>query len=106
MSSTQQISSTVVSQLLQQINYEKPGISRQILARDEHSTNALVCITAGTSIPEHSTPRTVCLTVLDGHGILTVEKQEIALDPGVFVRILPNVPHSLSAIENLAFLHT
>jgi quercetin dioxygenase-like cupin family protein len=106
MSTTHQPASTVVAQLLQQINYDKPGVSRQVIAKDEHATSSLVCITAGTLIPEHSTPRTVCLTVLDGRGTLTVDGQNIALGLGVFVRMLPNVPHALQAIDNLTLLHT
>ncbi|NJR49811.1 MAG: cupin domain-containing protein [Leptolyngbyaceae cyanobacterium CSU_1_3] len=105
MSTTHSSVTTVVVQLLQRINYDKPGVSRQVIAKDEHTTSALVCIAAGTLIPEHSAPRTVCLTVLDGCGTLTLEGQDIALEPGVFVRMLPNVPHALQAIDNLALLH-
>jgi quercetin dioxygenase-like cupin family protein len=95
----------VATQLYQKINYEKSGVSRQILAKDEQTSYALVCITAGTSIPEHSSPRTVFLTILDGRGTLTIETEKIPLERGVFVKIQASLPHSLEAIENLAFLH-
>jgi quercetin dioxygenase-like cupin family protein len=104
--STTHETNAVATQLYQKINYEKSGVSRQILEKDDNATYALVCITAGTLIPEHSTPRTVFLTILDGRGILTIDTEKISLERGIFVKILPTVPHSLEAIENLAFLHT
>jgi quercetin dioxygenase-like cupin family protein len=103
---TSELRISVVVNLLERVNYEKPGVSRQVIAKDEHITHALICITAGTSMPEHSAARSVCLTVLEGRGTLMLMKQKIDLKPGVFVKMLPDEPHSLHAIENLALLHT
>jgi len=44
--------------------------------------------------------------VLEGKGILTLEGQDILLEPGVFVFMPANAPHALKAEENLAFLLT
>ncbi|KAM3091102.1 cupin domain-containing protein [Phormidesmis sp. 146-12] len=106
MTSISQQSGSVVVNLLEKIDYSKSGVSRQVITKDAHLTSALVCITAGTTIPEHSASRTVCLTVLDGRGVLTLMGQEFVLEIGVFVKMLPDQPHSLTAIENLSFLHT
>jgi quercetin dioxygenase-like cupin family protein len=105
MTMTEQPSTTLVINLLQQINYDRPGVSRHIIAKDEHSTYALMCITAGTAIPEHAVSRLVCLIVLEGRGTLQLTGQEIDLTAGVLVKLLPNTPHALQAIENLAILH-
>ncbi|KAM3095077.1 cupin domain-containing protein [Phormidesmis sp. 146-35] len=103
---TSELRISIVANLLEKVNYDKPGVSRQVIAKDEQVTHALICITAGTSLPEHSAPRSVCLTVLEGRGTLMLMEQEIDLEPGVFIKMLPDEPHSLYAIENLAMLHT
>lgn len=106
MTSSSQQSGSVVVNLLEKTDYSKSGVSHQAIAKDASRTSMLVCMPAGTSIAEHSTSRTVYLTVLDGRGTLTLMGQEFVLEPGVFVKMLPDQPHSLSAIENLSFLHT
>lgn len=87
-------------------DYAKPGVTRKALVKDEHSNFSLLCLTAGTSLPEHTVPRPVSVTVIEGHGTLTLKDREITLQPGVFVYIPANTPHALCASENLAFLHT
>jgi quercetin dioxygenase-like cupin family protein len=105
-STTSSTSSSFNSNLHDLVNYTKPGVSRTALIKDEHTSFALICLTAGTQMPEHSTPRNVSVTVIEGRGILTLAGQEITLESGVFVYMPANTPHSLQAIANLAFLHT
>lgn len=105
MTSTIATNSTIAVQLHDRFGSVKPGVSRTSLVKDEHSQFALIQLSAGTHLPEHSVPRPVSLTVLDGHGVLTIEGREIALEYGIFVYMSPNTPHSLHATEDLAFLH-
>jgi quercetin dioxygenase-like cupin family protein len=44
--------------------------------------------------------------VIEGQGTLTLEGQDINLEPGVFVFMPANAPHALKAEANLAFLLT
>jgi len=76
-------------------DYTKPGVTRKALAKDEQNSFSLLCLTAGTKIPEHTAPRNVSLTVIEGRGVLTLAGREIALQPGVFVYIPANAPHAL-----------
>ncbi len=94
------------TQLQEQANYTKPGVSRKSLVKDEQVQFSLVCLTADTEIPEHVASRNISVTVIEGRGVLTLEGREITLQPGVFVYIPANIPHALRALENLAFLHT
>jgi quercetin dioxygenase-like cupin family protein len=87
-------------------DYTKPGVSRKALVKNEQNSFSLLCLTAGTKMPEHSAPCSVSLTVIEGRGVLTLGRQEINLQPGVFVYMPANTPHALHAVENLAFLHT
>lgn len=96
----------VVANLRERATYDRPGVSRTALIHDEHTRFALVCVSAGTEIPEHTAPRNVSVTVIEGLGLLTLNGQSIALEPGVFVYIPAHLPHALRAIQNLAFLHT
>jgi quercetin dioxygenase-like cupin family protein len=105
MNSSTATNPTIAVQLRDQFESVKPDVSRTSLVKNEHSQFALIQLSAGTRLPEHSVPRSISLTVLDGHGVLTIEGREIALEYGVFVYISPNTPHALYATENLAFLH-
>lgn len=87
-------------------NYTKPGVSRTVLVQDEHTRFALICLSAGTQMPEHTAADNVSVTVIEGRGILTLAGQNVTLEPGVFVYLPANTPHALHATENLAFLHT
>jgi quercetin dioxygenase-like cupin family protein len=88
------------------INYAKPGVNHNALVKDEKNQFSLVCLTAGSTLPEHTVPRSVSVTVIEGSGDLTLGEQKISLEPGVFVYIPANAKHALFASENLAFLHT
>ena len=95
-----------IAQLHEQVDFSKPGVHRQALVKTEQINFSLVCVTAGTYIPEHATARNVSVTVIAGRGTLTLAGEEISLQPGVFVYIPAKAPHALRALENLAFLHT
>lgn len=88
------------------VDYTKPGVTRKALAKDEQGTFSLMCLTAGTTIPEHTASRPLSVTVLEGRGVFTLAGREITLQPGVFIHLPAKTPHALHASENLAFLHT
>lgn len=99
-------SQAFTTQLHEETDYSKPGVQRKALVKNDQVHFSLVCLTAGTNIPEHTASRNVSVTVIEGSGTLTLAGQEIALQPGVFVYIPAKAPHALRALENLAFLHT
>jgi quercetin dioxygenase-like cupin family protein len=105
LSSSQNELATIVD-LRALADYTKLGVTRKALAKDEQSNFSLLCLTAGTSLPEHTAPRHVSLTVIEGRGTFTLNGQEIALQSGVFIYMPANTPHALHALENLALLHT
>lgn len=89
-----------------QITYPEAGVLSKVLVKDENCQYTLFCLAAGTEISEHTSTRNATVQVLEGQGALTLEGQEIALSPGVFVVMPANAPHALTAVENLAFLLT
>lgn len=98
-------SSSFTAQLKEWIDYSKPGVTRKAIVKDAQPPIALVCLTAGTELPEHTAPRTVSLMVIEGRGTFTLEGHEIVMEPGVFIYMPAHRPHALRAEENLAFLH-
>ncbi|MBD2185664.1 cupin domain-containing protein [Planktothrix sp. FACHB-1355] len=92
------------TQLRDLIEYGDSGVRRQIVTKDEKRQAILVCLKAGTVLNSHTSSHDGFITVIEGQGVFTLEGQEIALEPGVFVAMPANAVHSVNAIANLAFL--
>jgi len=94
------------TQLRVNIEYSQTGVLSKAVVKDSCCQYTLFCLAAGTEISEHTSTRNATVNVLEGKGILTLEGQDILLEPGVFVFMPANAPHALKAEENLAFLLT
>lgn len=88
------------------IEYPATGLTSKLLLKDKNSQYKLLCLTAGTNINDHTSPRNVVITVIEGNGTLNLKGKEIALAPGVFAFIPANAPHAIQAQENLSFVLT
>lgn len=106
MTTTIQNSESLVTQLHDKIEYAETGILSKVLLKAPYCQYTLFCLAAGTDIAEHTSTRNAVVQVIEGQGILTLEGQEITLQPGVFVFMPANAPHALKADANLAFLLT
>jgi quercetin dioxygenase-like cupin family protein len=95
-----------VLQLREQIEYPAGGVLSKVLLKDNNCQYSLFCLAAGTEISEHTSTRNATVHVLEGRGILTLERRDITLESGVFVFMPAHAPHALKAEENLAFLLT
>jgi quercetin dioxygenase-like cupin family protein len=94
------------TQLKANIEYPQAGVLSKVLVKDSCCQYTLFCLAAGTEISEHTSTRNATINVLEGRGILTLEGQDIALEPGIFVFMPANAPHALKAEDNLTFLLT
>ncbi len=90
--------------LRQLADYTKPGVTRKAIVKNERNRISLLCLTAGTEISEHTAPHDISIAVIEGHGVFTLERCEITLQPGVFIYVPAMTPHALCASENLALL--
>ncbi|MGP1387241.1 MAG: cupin domain-containing protein [Thainema sp.] len=88
------------------LEYPQTGILSKVLLQDSHCQYTLFCLAAGTDISEHTASRNATVHVLAGQGTLTLNGQDIHLEPGTFVVMPAHAPHALSATDNLAFLLT
>ncbi|MBK4728658.1 cupin domain-containing protein [Oxynema sp. CENA135] len=88
------------------IEYPQDGVLSKVLLKDDNCQYSLFCLAAETDISEHTSSRNASIVVLEGRGILTLEGEDIQLEPGVFVFMTAHAPHALKAQDNLAFLLT
>jgi quercetin dioxygenase-like cupin family protein len=92
--------------LKDKIRYSADGILSSLLWKDNICQYTLFCLAKGTDISEHTSSKNAIVQVLEGEGMLTLNGEEIRLEPGVFVFMAANAPHGLKAESNLAFLLT
>ena len=95
-----------VTQLREQIEYRDTGTFNKVFLKDQACQYTLLCLAPNTEIAEHKSTRNATVNVIEGRGVLTLSGQDIVLEPGVFVFIPANAPHSLRSEEKLAFLLT
>ncbi len=106
MASTTPANSSFYFPLRERIEYSADGVLSKVLLKDNNCQYTLFCLAAGTDISEHTSTRNAVINVIEGRGILTLEGDDIQLEPGIFVFMRANAPHALKAEENLAFLLT
>ena len=56
------------AQLKESIDYSKLGVTRKVIVKDAQPPIALMCLTAGTELSEHTASRIITLMVIDGRG--------------------------------------
>jgi len=88
------------------IEYPSAGVLSKVILQDKCCQYTLFCLAKSTDISEHTSTRNATVNVIEGRGILTLEGEDIVLEPGVFVFMPANAPHALKAEENLAFVLT
>jgi quercetin dioxygenase-like cupin family protein len=98
------LSQTPVLQLCEHLEYPDAGVLSKVIFKDSACQYTLFCLASGTEISEHTSTRNATVQVIEGNGMLTLEGEAIALQPGVLVFMNANAPHALSAMSNLAFL--
>ena len=106
MTSTIQANSSFYFPLRERIEYPADGVLSKVLFKDNNCQYTLFCLTADTSISEHTSTRNAVINVIEGQGILTLEGQEIQLEPGLLIFMKSHAPHALKAEQNLALLLT
>lgn len=93
-------------QLMEHLDYPESGLSNQVVWHGAQCQYNLLCLAAQAKIPEHTSPQNATVQVIEGTGELTLNGQVIVLEPGVFIFMPANAPHTLAAASNLAFLLT
>lgn len=87
-----------------EIQFKEGAIFSKVLAQSKHFSATLMCMGAGSTMDEHSTPRAGVLHILQGRGEFILEGEKIVMEPGALIKMKPSAPHALSAEEDLAFM--
>lgn len=98
------MNNSIVKNLFTTMEFPKEGVFSTVLIKGEMSNHTLMCLAAGTDISKHTSSREAAVTVLKGKGTFILDGKEIPMEPGVFIFMSKNAPHSLSASEDLAIL--
>ncbi|MFO7567584.1 MAG: hypothetical protein R6X02_33375 [Enhygromyxa sp.] len=84
---------------------EGPGREVEVLLESPGLKIAAIALRRGTELPVHSVESRISITVLQGAGLMTVEDQSFALEPGAVVVLEPSVAHAMTpADEQLVVL--
>lgn len=93
-----------VKNLIAMMEFPREGVFSKVLVKGEASNHTLMCMAAGTDISEHTSTREGVVTVLKGRGTFILKGEKIPMEPGVFIYMPKDAPHSLSADEDVGFL--
>lgn len=91
-------------QLNELMQFPKGGIFSKVLVKTSGMNCTLMCLAAGTEIDTHTSTKQGCVQVLKGKGTFTLNEQDILMEPGTFISMPANAPHSLKAQQDTAFL--
>ena len=94
----------VVKDLVGMMEFPKEGVFSKVLVKSEVSNHTLMCLAKGSDISEHTSTREAAVTVLKGKGTFVLNGENIKMEPGFFIFMPKDAPHSLSANEDLAIL--
>tara|TARA_Y100000310_G_scaffold344969_1_gene460857 strand:- start:1133 stop:1450 length:318 start_codon:yes stop_codon:yes gene_type:complete len=86
------------------MEFPKEGIFSKVLAKSDTYNYTLMCLAKGTDIDTHTSTKNGCVQVLQGKGTFRLFDKDIKMEPGVFIFMPKDAPHSLKAEENLAIL--
>ena len=86
------------------MEFPKEGVFSKVLVKTDISNHTLMCLAKGSDISEHTSSREAAVTVLKGKGVFVLNGKKIKMEPGVFIFMPKNAPHSLSAKEDLAII--
>lgn len=98
------MSENYVQHLYNLMEFPREGVFSKVIAKGEVSNHTLMCLAKNSEISEHTSTREAVITVLRGKGTFVLSGKTIDMEPGTFIFMPKNAPHSLSAQEDLAFL--
>jgi len=86
------------------MEFPKEGVFSKVLAKSDTFNYTLMCLAKGTDIDTHTSTKNGCVQVLKGKGTFKLFDKNISMEPGIFIFMPKDAPHSLKAGEDLAIL--
>jgi quercetin dioxygenase-like cupin family protein len=79
------------------IEYSSDSTVSKMILRKQTGNITLFAFDTGQSLSEHSAPFDAFVQVLDGTGIITINKKDHALTAGQCIIMPANIPHAVKA---------
>ena len=86
------------------MDFPKGGINSNVLAKTDKLNHTLMCLSKGTDIDTHTSTKNGCVYVVKGKGMFKLFDKDILMEPGTYIFMPANAPHSLKAESDLAIL--
>ncbi|MBR9676043.1 cupin domain-containing protein [Candidatus Woesearchaeota archaeon] len=90
--------------LLELVQFPKQGIYSTVLQKGDGYNYTLMCLSKDTDIDTHTSTKQGVVQVLSGKGKFKLLDEDIDMEPGRFIYMPKNAPHSLYAEEDTALL--
>jgi len=88
------------------IDYSSEAIVSKTLIRKDSGTVTLFAFDQGQGLSEHTAPFNAMVQIVDGEGIIIIDKKEHSLSHGEFIIMPGNVPHAVDAKVKFKMLLT
>ena len=92
------------ARLLQEASTNPSHRAAKTLSKDSSMSVAIIAITGGTEIKDHSAHGSALLQTLRGHVSISLKDAEVELPAGQLVTLASQVPHDLSAMVDSVVL--
>jgi len=86
------------------MQFPTEGIFSTVLVKGDNFNYTLMCLAAGSDIDTHTSTKNGVIQVLKGKGEFKLFEEKIRMEPGVFIQMPKDAPHSLKAEDDLAIL--
>lgn len=95
---------TLVANLAAQVTIPEDGILSKPISTDEHLRATLFGLSAGQEMSEHTTTMEALLQILEGEADVTLNDDAHHVKAGDWLRMAPNLRHSITATSPLKML--
>lgn len=92
---------TLISAIASQVEIPADGILSKPISSDEHLRATLFGMSAGQEMSEHTTTMEALLQILEGEADLTLGDDPHRARAGDWIRMSPNLRHSIKAVTPL-----
>jgi quercetin dioxygenase-like cupin family protein len=97
---------TVFSDVVREVEIPQDGTLSRVLYHDEQLRLVVFAFDAGQELTEHTAAVPAVVQVLQGRLELTLGSEDVTAEPGAWIRMPADLPHSVRALEPSIMLLT
>jgi quercetin dioxygenase-like cupin family protein len=93
-----------VFSLVSAVEYSSESTVSRMIIKKQTGNITLFAFDAGQSLSEHSAPFDAFVQVVDGKGIITIDRKDYELSAGECIVMPANIPHAVKAVEKFRMM--